>query len=375
MTRIALLPLLGSLVACSSFDDTEYNYVGQIPEYYRTASTTEGGGAFPGWQAASDFNNTPEDNKLTNEGAALGRMLFYDVNLSQNRTVSCASCHKAEFGFADDRGLSLGFDGGETGRHSMRLANARFYGNGRFFWDQRAETLEDQVLMPFQDEVEMGMTLDLVVERVEEESRYDDYFEAAFGDNQVTTDRISKALAQFIRSMVSTTSRYDVGRAQVDSLYDDFPNFTNMENRGKELYFTPPPAGGGGCAFCHGTDAHIGLLGAITNGLDAEPTDPGYGAISGVWYEEGAFKVPSLRNVAVGGPYMHDGRFTTLEEVIDHYSEDVQYHPMLLGFLLDIEGNARPLGLSDIDKQRLIAFLHTLTDEPMMQDPKFSDPW
>ncbi|MCB9695094.1 MAG: cytochrome-c peroxidase, partial [Alphaproteobacteria bacterium] len=193
MVRLSLLAALASTAACSSFDDTVYSYADTPPEHYRTDSTINGA-IPPGFQAASLFNNAPSDNRVTNEGAALGRLLFYDENLSQNRTVACASCHKAEHGFADDRVLSVGFDGGDTGRHSMRLANARYYENGRFFWDQRAETLEDQVLMPFQDPVEMGMTLDEVVERVEEERRYEDYFVAAFGDANVDADRISKAL-------------------------------------------------------------------------------------------------------------------------------------------------------------------------------------
>ncbi|MCB9673208.1 MAG: cytochrome-c peroxidase [Alphaproteobacteria bacterium] len=373
MVRLSMLAALASTAACSSFDDTVYSYADTPPEYYRTDSTINGA-IPPGFQAASLFNNAPSDNRVTNEGAALGRMLFYDENLSQNRTIACASCHKAEHGFADDRVLSVGFDGGDTKRHSMRLANARYYENGRFFWDQRAETLEDQVLMPFQDPVEMGMTLDEVVERVEEERRYEDYFVAAFGDANVDADRISKALAQFVRSMVSTTSRYDEGRAAVDSLYDPFPNFTQMENLGKELFYAPPPLGGAGCAHCHGTDAQIAFR-AISNGLDAQITDPGYGEVTGNTLDQGTFKVPSLRNVAVGGPYMHDGRFSTLEEVIDHYSEGVQYHPTLFPFLLDIDGNARPLGLSDIQKQRLVAFLETLTDEAMLADPKFSNPW
>lgn len=368
------LPLLAGLAACGgSFDDTVYQYTGNFPEYYRQDSNIDGF-IYPGLQAAASTTNTPFDNPVTDEGAALGRLLFYDVDLSQNGTVSCGSCHKAEFGFSDDRVLSEGFDGELTERHSMRLANARFYANGRFFWDQRAETLEQQVLMPFQDPVEMGMTLDAVVEAVESNPRYEDYFVAAFGDAEVTTDRISRALAQFVRSMVSTSSRYDEGRAQVDSLYDDFPNFTNMENRGKELFYMPPPLGGPGCAFCHGTDAQVANI-AISNGLDAEVTDRGYGEFSPNSFDEGTFKVPSLRNVAVGGPYMHDGRFQTLEEVIDHYSEDLQYHPTLFPFLLRAVGEARPLGFTDVEKQRLVAFLKTLTDEPMLADPKFSDPW
>lgn len=147
MSRTLLLTVVGTLAGCTSFDDTLYSYAEPVPEYFRTDSPIDGN-LFLGLQAAASTNNAPPDNRVTDEGAALGRLLFYDVNLSQNGTIACASCHKAEFGFSDDRVLSIGFDGGETGRHSMRLANARYYENGRFFWDQRAETLEDQVLMP-----------------------------------------------------------------------------------------------------------------------------------------------------------------------------------------------------------------------------------
>ncbi|MCB9694017.1 MAG: cytochrome-c peroxidase [Alphaproteobacteria bacterium] len=367
MDRILSFTALATLIGCTSFDDTIYTYTDPLPEHYRTDSTING--AMPlGFQAASTGNNAPSDNRLTDEGAALGRLLFYDVDLSRNHTIACASCHQAEFGFSDDQVLSAGFDGGETGRHSMRLANARFYENGRFFWDQRAATLEDQVLMPFQDPVEMGMTLEEVVDRVESNRRYRSYFTAAFGDEQVTEERISKALAQFVRSMVSTTSRYDEGRAAVNSLIEPFPNFTNMENLGKELFYTPPPLGGLACGFCHGTDAQVAFR-AISNGLDAEPTDPGYGEVTGDPLDVATFKAPSLRNVAVGGPYMHDGRFATLEEVIDHYSEGVQFHPTMFPFLIN------GYRLTDIEKRRLIAFLNTLTDEEMLADPKFSDPW
>mgnify|MGYP000669011420 CR=1 FL=1 len=316
-------------------------------------------------------DNTPDDNRLTDSGAALGRVLFYDVNLSFNRTVSCSSCHLAEFGFSDDKVLSEGFEGGETGRHSMGLTNARFYDEGSFFWDQRAETLEDQVLMPFQDEVEMGMTLELVVERVEEQPYYEGLFADAFGDDEVTTDRISKALAQFVRSMISTRSKYDEGRAQVQNRRDPFPNFTEEENLGKMLFVSPPPLGGFACFICHQGEGFI-AANATSNGLDPVITDRGYGKVTEDPLDEGTFKVPSLRNVAVRAPYMHDGRFASLEEVIDHYSEGINKNaPNLSGpFFGPSQFNMTPT-----EKAALIAFLNTLTDEAMLTDPKFADPF
>ncbi|MCO4746816.1 MAG: cytochrome-c peroxidase [Proteobacteria bacterium] len=376
LTRPMLFAAAFALVACTETEEggeLDYEYAdASLPQHYQESGQT-GNMMAPGFDAAIDFDNTPADNPITNNGAKLGRVLFYDTDLSQNRTISCASCHVQEFGFSDDEVLSIGFDGGLTGRHSMGLTNARFYGNGRFFWDQRAETLEAQVLMPMQDPVEMGMTLEEVVERVEEDERYAPLFEAAYGSDVVDTDRISKSIAQFVRSMVSTTSRYDEGRAEVSAILDDFPNFTAEENAGKTLFYAPPPMGGLGCAHCHGTDAQIGI-GAISNGLDASVTDEGFGSVTGAQADMGTFKVPSLRNVGVRAPYMHDGRFESLEEVIEHYSTGVQFHPSLFPFLLDGNGGTQPLNLTAAEKAQLRAFLLTLTDDAMLTDPKFSDP-
>lgn len=317
-----------------------------------------------------DSDNEPAANPVTDQGATLGRVLFYDVNLSANRTVSCASCHKQELGFSDDLVLSEGFEGGHTGRHSMALANARYFADESFFWDMRAATLEEQVLMPLQDEVEMGMTLEEVVRRVDSLSYYDELFENAFGDSMVSSERISGALAQFVRSLVSYQSRFDEGRALVNNPNAPFPNLTPAENRGKAIFFGPA----GGCGPCHGTDVFI-APGPRNNGLDAVTTDLGLAGVTGRTQDEGLFKVPSLRNVAVRPPYMHDGRFATLEEVIDHYSTGVQDHPNLSPPLRILNGGVRNAQFTQGQKEDLIAFLHTLTDEPFLQDEKFSNPF
>ncbi len=346
-------------------DDFEYADI-EFPEHFDDAATGGMGGS-----SALDMDNTPDDNPVTNEGARLGRHLFYDTNLSANGTIACASCHVAELGFADDRALSLGFEGGETGRHSMGLTNARFYAPGRFFWDQRAETLEDQVLMPFQDPVEMGMTLETLVAAVEEQDLYAPLFEAAFGDDEVTSERISLALAQFVRSLVSFGSRYDEGRAQVSSATVDFPNFTDEENEGKAIFMNTPMApNGAGCAVCHQGET-MSAASADNNGLDIDSSsDDGYGGVTGLAGDMGTFKVPSLRNIAVRGSFMHDGRFSTLREVVDHYGDSVQPHPNL-GMPL----NVHSMDLSTSDREALVAFLETLTDEAMLADPKFADPF
>lgn len=344
---------------------TPFNYaVIETPAHFDVES--EG---FHQQQPLSSTDNTPADNPVTDAGATLGRVLFYDKNLSANRTTACASCHKAEQGFSDDRVLSVGFEGGNTGRHSMGLVNARYYGGGQFFWDQRAATLEDQVLMPFQDQVEMGMTLQTLVARVQGAPYYPELFTAAFGDTNVTSERISKALAQFVRSIVSTQSRYDEGRAQVNARSAAFPNFTASENLGKSLFINPPPRGGFGCFVCHQGEGMVPVV-ATSNGLDATVTDEGYGAVTGLPAHVGTFKVPSLRNIELTAPYMHDGRFATLDAVINHYSEGIQRSQNLSGPL--------PVGgyqMTVEEKKALVAFLKTLTDREVIRDPKFSDPF
>jgi cytochrome c peroxidase len=321
-------------------------------------------------------DNTPANNQVTDAGATLGRVLFYDKNLSANNTVACASCHDQANSFTDPEQFSIGFEGGATPRNSMSLLNARYYPNGQFFWDERAATLEDQTLMPIQDHIEMGMELDDLVAKLEMIEYYPELFEVAFGDDAIDSDRISRALAQFVRSIVSYQSKYDEGRANfppnVAPGTVDFPNFTAEENRGKEVFFTP---GLGGCAGCHGTET-FGAPGARNNGLDAQSTDDlGLGGVTGNTQDDGKFKVPSLKGVALTAPFMHDGRFQTLEQVVEHYDNGVQPHPNLDPLLRFPNGNPRQLNLSEADKAALVAFLHTLTDTGIALDEKFSDPF
>lgn len=309
----------------------------------------------------ADADNTPAGNPVSNEGATLGRVLFYDRLLSANNTTSCSACHAQSSGFTDSNALSVGFEGQLTGRHSMSLANARYYESGRFFWDERAATLEDQVLMPIQDLVEMGMTLDDLETKLAATNYYPDLFTAAFGTPEVTSDRISQALAQFVRSMVSSDSKYDEG------VVSGFRNFTAVERLGRQLFNQ------NSCNRCHGTDAQIGTRGATNNGLDAVTTDDGAG--------RGQFKVPSLRNVALGAPYMHDGRFATLEEVVEHYDSGVQANVNLDPALR--EGPPGPgtpivptrLNFTQAEKDALVAFLNTLTDPTFVSAERFSDPF
>ncbi|TXB62790.1 c-type cytochrome [Phaeodactylibacter luteus] len=353
--------------------ETPYEYAGLELPAHLSVNVLMG----PGQNAATDNDNTPADNPITNAGATLGRVLFYDQKLSANGTVSCASCHQQEKGFSDDAVLSTGFNGGQTRRHSMSLINATWYGRGRFFWDERAATLEEQVLMPFQDPVEMGLSLAELVGIIEEQAYYPALFDAAFGTTTITPELVAKALAQFVRSMASTQSRYDEGRAQVNSPTTAFPNFTESENNGKRIFFQPVPLGGGSCIGCHSTEAFINPdNGPTNNGLDAaSTTDLGvFEAINNPNFL-GAFKVPSLKSIALTAPYMHDGRFSTLEEVVAHYNAGIQPHPNLGTALKGPDGEPIRLNLSEEEQADLVNFLKTLTDTELAQDVKFSNPF
>ena len=366
---------------------TPYQYAVELPAHFSVADGPDG-------VAAAD--NTPADNPVTDAGAALGRVLFHDTRLSANRRVSCGSCHRQAHGFSDPRRLSIGFDGRPTRRHAMSLANARYYARGRFFWDERAESLEAQVLAPIEDPLEMGASLAAVEARLAATAFYPPLFERAFGSPDVTRDRMARALAQFVRALVSFRAPYDDARAAGPPGSRAFlDRLTPAARRGWLLFATPPGPDrrGAGCARCHAGDAQISLAprnigldeleGNVEESFEAlhrvgggEPGgfDPGAG--------DGRFKAPSLRNVAVRPPYMHDGRFATLREVIEHYDAEVAPHPFLDMNLLDRRlvvtgGPVRPirLGLTDDEISDLIAFLEALTDPAFLTDPRFSDPF
>ncbi len=336
-----------------------YNYASpDLPNHFRNGDVAQ-------------IDNTPGSNPVTDAGATLGRVLFYDKNLSANNTISCASCHVQANGFTDPEQFSLGFEGGRTGRNSMGLSNARYYDNGRFFWDERAETLEDQVLMPIQDAVEMGMSLDVLVTKLQGLDYYGNLFEDAFGTEEVTSDRISRALAQFVRSMVSYQSDYDIALAAAGG--DErrpFNSFTELENMGKQLFFS----GRTQCSNCHETATFSGDQ-ARNNGLDAVITDTGREGVTGRNQDLGEFKVGSLRNVALTGPYMHDGRFETLREVVVFYNNGIQDNPGLDNRLRVQGGRVRRMNLNQTEIDALVAFMNTLTDNSFLTDPKFSDPF
>lgn len=307
----------------------------------------------------------PADNPTTNAGATLGRVLFYDRQLSLNNSISCGSCHLQSRGFADPMSKSTGFNGALTDRNSMSTVNLRF--SNRFFWDLRTNTLEEQVLQPIQHPIEMGMDLPFLVERLSAISYYPPLFQEAFGSTEITHEKIAFALAQFVRSIYSYQSKYDLGSQT------GFANFSELEKQGKDLYLN----GSITCNFCH-TGANFSGNQALNNGLDSVYADAGRAGITQNPEDIGKFKVPTLRNIALTGPYMHDGRFASLAEVIEFYNQGIQPHPNLDDRLTEegiIGGTPRKLNMSSQEKAALLAFLQTLTDEVLINDPKFSDPF
>lgn len=314
-------------------------------------------------------DHTPPGNPVTDAGATLGRVLFYDKKLSQNHTISCSSCHQQGRGFSDSAVFSTGFLGGVTARNSMGLSNAKFYQRGAFFWDERAATLELQTLQPIQHAVEMGMTLTGLMVRLDEYVYYDELFTAAYGHTTITTNRIAEALSQFIRSMLSFQSKFDAGVPVA------FTNFTALELQGQQIFNGPR----GGCATCHGGPNFVGAR-IENNGLEFPLVDTGVGGITGQPADMGKFKMSSLRNVEMTAPYMHDGRFATLEDVVNHYSTGVVMN-VNLGPTLTQPGPpgqppvVRRPNFTPQERDGLVAFMKTLTDPVFLADPKYADPF
>ncbi|HSH92820.1 MAG TPA: MbnP family protein [Roseimicrobium sp.] len=309
----------------------------------------------------------PRDNPLTEEGVELGRRLFEDRLLSVNGTQSCASCHQASAAFTDTgNALSTGAEGRLGTRNAMPLFNLAW--KFSFFWDGRASTLREQALMPIQDASEMHETLTNVSAKLSAETDYPVLFERAFGSKAISPDTVSRALEQYLLTLVSHDSKFDrfmQGRGDM----------TAQERRGFDLFTTAydPRRGlyGADCFRCHG-GPFLSNQGFANNGLDSILCDPGLYQVTGLELDRGRFAVPSLRNVAVTAPYMHDGRFKTLEEVVEHYSTGVKRTLSLHPALARQPDGGVPL--SDDDKRALVAFLKTLTDESFLKSPARPQP-
>lgn len=310
------------------------------------------------------------NNSINNNAALLGRVLFYDHKLSKNEKVSCASCHLQEHGFADKVAFSEGFDGELTDRNSLSLSiNISTYedlGIG-FFWDERSNSVQSQSKETIENPIEMGLQMEELIDRLKGEEYYQILFKKAFPGQKISEQTITSALAHFVNSIATFDSKFDHGFAANGHLETDFSNFTEKENRGKALYAA-------NCQSCHGNVIFPGRR-IANNGLDMEYTDNGLGKRTNNPSDNGVFKIPSLRNIGVSGPYMHDGRFDTLLEVVEHYSSGIQSHPNLDGELRQSDNKARQMNFTAQEKDDLVAFLETLTDEKLMHDKRFSTPF
>ncbi|MDB4088698.1 cytochrome-c peroxidase [Flavobacteriales bacterium] len=334
------------------------------------------GGYFNTTPYVLEFGNLPTpvipiDNPLTEEGVYLGRLLFYDKMLSSDESISCGSCHVQESGFSDTSRFSIGVLGLPGGRQAMSAVNMLWNSN-QFFWDGRANLLRDQSLLPIQDSLEMHETLPSIIAKLESKVMYKSLFKRAFGSDEINSQKVSLALEQFMNSIVSSNSRFDKAE-RGEAVY------TASERRGKILFYTEynaffPSASGADCVHCHsGNNFENDLY--MNNGLDsdADMMDDGRMKATGTPTDKAKFKVPTLRNIALTPPYMHDGRFNTLEEVVDHYNSGLvssstidpsMDSPVLTGLFLDAQA-----------KTDLVNFLKTLTDKEMVNNPAYSNPF
>jgi cytochrome c peroxidase len=353
---LTFFTLAALMVACNKDDNTpaaEYDPTPYALDY----------GDFPS-------PNIPADNALTKEGVMLGRMLFYEKKLSKDGSQSCADCHVQKDGFSDMRQFSIGVEKLPGKRQAMAIFNLAWHKNG-MFWDGRAPHVRDQALMPIQDPLEMNETLDNAIAKLKADKRYTDQFIRAFGDDNITPERMGLAMEQFEFTMISNKSKYDGYLAGTATL-------TESEERGRALFFAEydPFSGqkGAECFHCHAgynftNDQYM------NNGLDADADfkDEGRYKVTNDPTDKAKFKVPSLRNIELTAPYMHDGRFATLEEVVEHYNfgaiNSSTIDPLM-------QYNLSPgLQLTGQDKADLIAFLKTLTDTSFLTDERFSSPF
>jgi len=386
---VAFSPLL--FISCS---DTEEEYVDleSYPNVTAAFSNTINLNALDNYANQSIpayiTKNNVNGNPITNKGATLGRVLFYDKKLSSNNTIACASCHIQSEAFSDTAVASVGVNG-TTGRHSMRLINTRFATETKFFWDERAVNLETQTTMPIKDHGEMGFSgtngdqdFSALITRLSDIGYYKELFKFVYGSEEVTEAKIQLALAQFVRSIQSFDSKFDSGRAQVLNDVVNFPNFTAEENAGKNLFISPPQfnaqgsriGGGVGCAGCHRIPE-----------FDIDPNTRNNGIIStlsGIGIDISNTRSPSLRdlfksNGTLNGPLMHSGSILTLEAAIEHYGNIslLTGNTNLDPRLNPPGGNGQKLNLTPTEVNAVVAFIKTLSGNNVYTDRKWSSPF
>lgn len=310
----------------------------------------------------------PVDNALTVDGVNLGRHLFYDPILSADSTMSCSSCHLPAGSFTDNLGVSPGIDGIAGNRSSMSLLNVGFYYNG-LFWDGRTTTLEEQALLPVEDPVELHNNWPNVIDKFKTHPDYPILFRKAFGIttvDEITKELAAKAIAQFERIMVSSgNSKYDLVEALTPGVF-----YTEQELLGEELFFNEQ-LDHPGCSHCH-TGPLLTTNTYENNGSQEAATlddyaDKGRGMFTGDPFDNGKFRVPTLRNIELTAPYMHNGQFNTLEEVIDHYASG--------GLPSHVSAEVLPFSITQEEKEALIAYIKTFTDMDFVNNPELQSPF
>jgi cytochrome c peroxidase len=303
----------------------------------------------------------PANNLLTEEGVALGKKLFFDNILSGDGTQSCASCHDPKKAFTDQQQFSNGIQGEFGKRNSMPLFNLAWNFDERFAWDGKEFGLEEQALEPVSNPIELHANWEEVTERIQQHATYPNLFLQAFGTSEIDSILVTKAIAQFERTLISGNSKFDQFLRKEATL-------TLEEQNGFDVFMDEAK---GDCFHCHGsnnnplwTDNEF-----HNNGLDATFKDLGFGNVTGDPNDNGKFKSPSIRNLAFTAPYMHDGRFSTLEEVINHYSEGLKKSATIDPLMKNIDKGG--VQLSTQEKADLKAFLLTLSDNDFVKDPAF----
>lgn len=314
----------------------------------------------------------PDDNPLTIEGVELGRFLFYEKRLSGDNTMNCATCHMPENGFSDPNQFSVGIDGVAGTRQSMALVNLGW--ENFFFWDGRKTKLEDQILEPVPNPIEMHQSWKDAVSKLNADVNYRNRFFRAFNEEGIDSIKVAKAIAQFLRTLISAESKYDVmykfenNMTLNSSEQSILQTIDNEEWAGYDLFKS---LNGADCFHCHNGPL-MQVKKFSNNGLDAAFSDLGRGVITGNGNDNGKFKVPTLRNIAFTAPYMHDGRFATLDEVIEHYSSGIS-HSTTIDPLIEFASQGG-VQLDSQEKYLLKKFLNTLTDNNFINNPKFKDP-
>ncbi|MBC7773904.1 MAG: c-type cytochrome [Phycisphaerae bacterium] len=388
MKKIYLLAALSCSLLAFSCKNDDFSYVyytpeeqallspylnlPQLPSNYEVVLPT-----YMSFSGVGGFSRPVEFAKVE-----LGRVLFYDKSLSKDGKIACANCHKQALAFSDDAAVSKGVFNRSGTRNSIALSSVPSFsgayentGNS-LFWDNRAKTVQEQSRASLANVKEMDMSMAEVVAAVNNQPYYSVLFRKAFGEQSATEEHVTEAIQSFVHALASFQSKFDeAAQAQFESNtqnfhfeVENFEQFTAQENRGKTLYLN-------NCASCHTQTFSAPFVQSASNGLDEYPNDAGVGGVTNFAPDMGTFKVPALRNIALTAPYMHDGRFQTLEQVIEHYNTGIKPHANLHSNLQSPDGTPKKMNFSANDKESLVAFLHTLSDEKMIADARFANPF